>query len=90
MSQEINFEALTAQLLSIHQASIQAHLDKDVGFFTRGIAENYLSVSRGNINSPTPSEIEARFKSYLENTVFTEYENLQAPLIGFSDDGSLA
>ncbi len=86
----LDFEGLRAEILALHEASIQAHWDKDVDYFTRDVVEGYFSVSNGDIHRRALVEIEAQFTGYLNNTIFTEYEDLREPLVGFSRDGSLA
>jgi hypothetical protein len=49
-----------------------------------------MSISRGEILKPTKDEIRATFDSYLNNTTFTEYSDLCEPIVGFSQDGSIA
>jgi hypothetical protein len=83
-------EALRADILGLHKALIDAHLNKDVDFFVQDISEDYLSVSRGEIRAPTVAEIRATFDSYLNNTTFTEYRDLREPIVGYSKDGSIA
>jgi len=84
-----DFEVLRAELLDIHKKFIEAHLAKDVDFFVHDLAEDYVFVARGEISHPTPEEIRSNMSDYLNNTEFSEYRNLQEPLIGFSRDGSL-
>jgi len=90
MESGVNLEALRAEILALHQTTIAAHWDKDVEFFTQGLSEHYLSVSNGEIRRPTVEEIRSQFSDYLPNTTFTEYRDLREPIIGFSQDGSLA
>ena len=78
------------EILALHREVIRAHFDGDIGFFTRDISGDYFSVSGGEIRYPSPEEIETDFRDYLENTEFSRYEDLEEPVIGFSDDGSLA
>jgi len=47
-------------------------------------------VQGGEIKWPSEQEITDRFTNYLNNTTFTRYEDLREPIIGFSEDGSLA
>jgi hypothetical protein len=82
--------ALEAEILQLHQMGIDAHLNKDIDFFCRDISEDYVSVSGGEINKPTVAEIQETFRHYLGTTVFTQYEDLQDPIVGVSQDGSLA
>lgn len=89
MRSEAELESLKAELLALHQAGIQAHLDKDVDFFLQDIASDYLSVGRGDIRRPTADAIRAQFSNYLGNTDFSEYADLSEPIVGISADGSL-
>ena len=83
-------ETLRSEILDLHKRMIDAHWRKDVGFFTRDISEQYFSVGNGEIRRPTRKEIAAEFAAYLESTTFTEYRDLQEPVVGLSKDGSLA
>jgi hypothetical protein len=82
--------ARRAEILQLHATAIAAHNQKDVGFFTRDLADDYFSVSRGRIDHPTREEIRTRFENYLSSTTFTEYRDLEKPIIGVSRDGSMA
>ncbi len=88
--QEPDLQHCRAEILDLHRQAIQAHLEKDAGFFTRDLAEGYFSVGNGVIRYPSNKEINRQFSSYLNNTEFTDYRDLEDPVIGFSDDGSLA
>ncbi|MHA2030008.1 MAG: hypothetical protein ACXAB7_17020 [Candidatus Kariarchaeaceae archaeon] len=85
-----NLEQLRSDLMTHHQNEIAAHLEKDIGFFTKNVSDNYLSVSRGDIHYPTKDEISKNFTSYLQNTTFSEYKDINDPIINFSDDYSVA
>lgn len=90
MKNTTNIAQLKAEILALHNAGITAHLENNIPFFTQGIADDYLSVSRGSINKPAHDDIQAMFTHYLGMTTFTEYKDLQDPIIGFSQDGSVA
>lgn len=85
-----DFEVFRLEILALHEKEIKAHLNKDVEFFVQDMAEDYIAVSYGEIRKPTIEEIRSQFTSYLNNTVFTKYEDLREPIIRFSKDGSLA
>jgi len=85
-----DLEPLKSEILELHQAGIDAHLNKDIDFFVRDLSTDYVSVSGGEINEPTVAEIRETFRSYLENTEFTQYEDLRDPIVGVSQDGSIA
>ncbi len=78
------------QLLQMHQQMIQAHLDKDVtGWAELETAVNYTVASRGEIHHPTPEERAARRTPYLQATEFSEYRDLEPPIVKVSEDGTL-
>lgn len=81
---------MKSEILDLHRATIQAHLDADVGFLVRDLSDDFVSVSGGEIQRPTREEIESSFADYLSNTVFAEYRDLQEPIVGLSEDGSVA
>jgi len=85
-----DFEAIRMEILNEHEKFIDAHLNKDVAYFTRNMAEDYVFVANGDIRKQTEGEIRSNFTGYLNNTTFTEYRDLQEPVIGFSKDGSIA
>jgi len=85
-----DFEKLRAEIIALHKTTIEAHWKKDINFFTKDISENYFSVGNGEIQKKTKKEITEQFTNYLNNTTFSEYRDLQEPIIGFSKDGSLA
>lgn len=80
---------MKSEILTLHKALIDAHLNKDVDFFVQDLSEDYVSVSRGEILKPTIDEIRAGFSDYLNNTIFSEYSDLCEPIIGVSKDGSV-
>ncbi|MHA1967576.1 MAG: hypothetical protein ACW964_07225 [Candidatus Hodarchaeales archaeon] len=85
-----DFESYRSEIIALHEKEIEAHMNKNVEFFVKDIADEYVTVSFGEIRKPTLEEIRSQFTSYLTNTVFTKYEDLQEPIIRFSKDGSLA
>lgn len=85
-----DFDALRKEILDLHKATINAHWQKDVEFFIKDMAKDYLFVQNGEIQRPQKDEITTKMSDYLNNTTFTEYRDLQQPSIGFSKDGSVA
>jgi len=78
------------EILGLHEAAIKAHFEKDVDFLVGDLSEDFFLVSNGEIRRPTVEEVRSNFENYLSGTTFTEYRDLREPLIGFSDDGSVA
>ena len=90
MDNKPDFAALKEEILALHKASIDAHIEKNIPFFTQDVSDEFITVSKGEIYKPTKEETNAMFTNYLENTEFSEYRDLQEPIIGFSKDGSVA
>ena len=90
VDQGFDSEKYRQEVLSLHRQMINAHLEKDVAHFVEDIAPDYFQVQGGDIKRPSKQEIVDRFSNYLNNTTFTRYEDMREPIIGFSDDGSLA
>lgn len=85
-----NSEKWRMKILALHKQTIDAHWKKDVGFFTKDISDDYFSVGNGEIRKPSKAQISRQFTDYLSTTTFSEYRDLQDPIIGISSDGSLA
>lgn len=85
-----DLEQSRLEILALHQSLIQAHLDKDAAFLARPTAEDYLSVARGEVRPMTAADVEAMLAPYLAQTEFSHYEDVAEPIVGVSDDGSLA
>lgn len=77
------------EIATLHKADIDAHLNKNISHLIKNVSDNYFSVKNGEITFPSRQEIESDFKSYLDNTTFSEYLELEEPVIGYSKDGSL-
>jgi hypothetical protein len=83
-------EQLKQEIRDLHESFIQAHLDKDAAFLAAPTADDYLSVARGEVTPMNAAEVEAMLAPYLAATEFSHYEDVADPIIGVSDDGSLA
>ena len=90
MSATPDLEAIKMEILGLHRADIQAHLDGNVEHLVGGQSPDFTSVHSGEVRRPTPEETRAALTRYLNNTTFTEYRDLREPVIGVSRDGSTA
>ncbi len=90
MSTTPDLEAIKREILSLHRADIQAHLDGDVEHLVQGQSPDFTSVHSGEVRRPRPEETRTALTRYLDNTAFTEYRDLREPVIGVSPDGSTA
>lgn len=85
----VDVDALRAELVTLHQAEIRAHLEGDVDFLVDSMADEVVEVSLGEIRRPTRESTRAIFIDYLGSTEFSEYRDLEEPVAGISRDGSL-
>ncbi len=83
-------EVLRAEILESHKKFIDDHLNQNIDSFVQDYAEDYIFVAHGEIDYRTRDEFKSSFRNYLNSTTFTEYRNLEEPIIGFSKDGSMA
>lgn len=82
-------EALRAELVAWHEASVAAHLEGDPAFFAGDLADDYLVISGARITRPDSAALLERFGAYLGSTAFSRYETTDGPWVGVSDDGSV-
>jgi len=83
-------DVLKSEILDFHKKFIDDHLNKNIESFVEDYAEDYIFVAQGEIGYRARDEFTSSFKNYLNSTTFTEYRDLQEPVIGFSKDGSMA
>ncbi|HEV7780936.1 MAG TPA: nuclear transport factor 2 family protein [Chitinophagaceae bacterium] len=77
-------------ILAILQQERKAHFDGDVELFISGFADSMVSVSKGMITTPTREEYRERFGDYFSKVKFIRWDDVNEPVIRFSDDASLA
>lgn len=77
------------QLLALHKAGIDAHKNIDLEGWLDGFKLGYVSANRGEISYPTPEEMKARFRPYINSTTFEYYRDMVPPIVKVSDDGTL-
>ena len=88
--QRVDREKIREEILGIHQELIKAHLEKNLELLVHNLSDTYISVKNGDILRPDKDEVRAGLTDYITNTTFTEYIDLQEPVIGLSDDGTVA
>lgn len=85
-----DLEQRRQELLDLHRSLIEAHLAGDAAALAEPTADDYLSVARGEVVPMTAAEVEQRLAPYLAGTEFSHYRDVAEPIVGISDDGSLA
>lgn len=77
------------QLLALHRAAIEAHLENDVEIMLKDEAEDYVMGNRGIVTRPTISERRQQLGPYLKATTFEVYRDEIPPIVKVSEDGTL-
>ncbi|MEP7377469.1 MAG: hypothetical protein ABI675_28960 [Chitinophagaceae bacterium] len=80
----------TQAITAILQHERKAHFDRNADLFISTFADSMLSVNRGKVSMTTPEENKERFGKYFGSVKFIKWDDVAAPIIRFSDDGSLA
>lgn len=82
-------DADVARLLAIHEAVLEAHLTGDVDAWMALEGEEYVSANGGAVTFPTVADREAVRGPYLASATFELYQDLRAPVVQISEDGTL-
>jgi hypothetical protein len=67
-----------------------AHFSNDVNRFVAEFADSMISVNKGKVKIFTPEENKKRIEPYFKSVQFIKWDDVEEPVIKFSDDGSLA
>lgn len=87
--ESVSVEEERAALLSLHQASLDAHLASDIDAFLEPWAEEVLMVNRGVMDSSSKEAARLGFSNYLSLTTFEHYRDRKPPIVEVSQDGTL-
>jgi hypothetical protein len=85
-----SFQDGEAELLSLHQQQREAHFSEDAQSLVDQLAENFLSVNHGRIDSLNRANDVEGFEHYFRVVEFKKWDDINPPVVRFSDDGSMA
>lgn len=88
--QEVDLEEDRKKILKLHNDQRDHHFNKDSIAFANQLSVDFISVNRGEISSPKKEETIARYNGYFSSVEFVKWDDVTAPVIRFSDDGSMA
>lgn len=77
-------------ILKIEEMQRDYHFKKNATLFSNILSDSFLSVSKGNISTPTRKETAERFSGYFNRVDFIKWDDVRPPVIRFSNDGSVA
>lgn len=87
---KFDIEQARLEILELHHIQRQYHFEKQSEDFAKLLSENHISVNKGKISQPTFEENKTRFGKYFESVEFEKWDDIDEPIIRFSDDGTLA
>jgi hypothetical protein len=83
-----DLNTLRAEIRELHRRDIQAHLEKDAAYLAKPTSPDYVSVSNGEVQPMDANRMERLLSEYLTATEFSEYGDVEDPIVGVSRDGS--
>lgn len=89
-TKRVDFELEMSKILELHHTQRDYHFNKDSIAFVNQLSDNFISVNHGEISHPQRQENISRFHSYFSSVKFKKWDDLNDPIIKFSDDGSMA
>ena len=89
-SQDLNPTLERDEILRLHHLQKKFHFEKMVDEFVDLLSENHISVNRGEIKKPSRQDHTTRFTRYFESVEFEKWDDIEPPVIRFSDDYSMA
>ncbi len=78
------------EIMKLHNQQRKYHLEKMSKAFVSQFSENFISVDKGKITTPTAEESLKRFKNYFDSVEFLKWDDFTPPIIRFSNDGTIA
>ena len=78
------------KILKLHNLQRAYHFNKDSIAFANQLSENYISVNKGIISRPKKEETISKYNKYFSSVEFIRWDDVNAPIIRFSEDGKLA
>lgn len=84
------FEKEKKEILQLEAKQRGYHFTKNVKAFTDLFSEDFLSINKGTITKPSRKNSYEMFDQYFKSSEFVKWNDNKAPVIRFSNDGSVA
>ena len=85
-----DLEKEKAELLRLHKSDREAHFKTDVDLLLENSPEEFISVSRGKISRSSKADARKMFTQYFRDAKYYEWDDVEEPIIGISNDASMA
>ena len=83
-------EEVEAEIKIVLANEFQAHMERNANQLVATFSDNFTSVDKGKIHSPSYDESHVRFQQYFSAVKIIKWDDVQPPILNFSDDKSLA
>lgn len=80
----------SGRIMAFHNLARDIHFNKDAESMAKDQAEGFISVDKGTISQPSAEQTKARFQKYFNSVEFIKWDDIEPPIIKFSEDGTLA
>lgn len=86
----VDLDKEKAELLRMHRQSREAHFKTDADLLLQNAPEEMISVRDGKIQRSSKAEGQARFAEYFRGAKYTEWDDIEEPIVRISRDGTMA
>jgi len=88
--QTIDVEAVEQEIIVIHNLSRKYHVEKMADEFISQLSDDHISVNRGKISKLDREKKITGVKEYFDLVEFEKWDDIDPPIIRFSNDYSMA
>jgi hypothetical protein len=86
----VDLEREKAELLKVHRADREAHFRTDVALLLERNQDEFIYVGEGKIHRTKKSDSRKQFEEYFRDAKYSEWDDLEPPIISVSKDASMA
>lgn len=86
----VDLQKERAAILDLLAQERNAHFEKNVNLFMSEFADDMISVNRGVVTTASRDSTYKRIDKYFKSVDFVKWDDIVAPNINFSKDGTLA
>jgi hypothetical protein len=90
LSRGLDLEQEHTALLRVHATDRRAHFETNVDLLLAHAADQFISVSAGQIFRMTKAEVRAMFEASFREAKYYEWDDLEPPIVRISADASMA
>ncbi|MEQ3795891.1 hypothetical protein AAFP94_11930 [Flavobacteriaceae bacterium MJ-SS4] len=89
-SEVIDHQAMEQELLEVHKLARKYHVEKMVNEFVSQLSDKHISVNRGKMSKLQREKKTNQVQQYFDSVEFEKWDDIEPPIIRFSDDYSMA